>query len=91
VAPEIDTSFLDSPTSAERERKAAVGRALHYAHRIDELAEEFLGRPDGSPRARGPEAKRAAPLVAAAAAIAWANVARAIEIQARHNPPTASE
>jgi len=72
--PPVDLGFLNSPVETDEQRRAYLAGAIHYAQRTCALADEVLGRP-GQPKSMGPELKRFAPLIAAAAAGACAHVA----------------
>jgi hypothetical protein len=84
-AVEVD---LGSATEREKYRRLAVARALGFAHRLDALADDFLGQGQGY--SKTPEGQRAAPLVAAAACRAWAAVAGLLDPRAwpHEGPPT---
>jgi hypothetical protein len=83
--PPVDLSFLSDPVETEEQRQAFLASAIHYARRTTALADDFLRTPDGLDRKHmGPESQRYAPLIAAAAARACAEVAQALEVRVFH-------
>jgi hypothetical protein len=78
-------SFLNDPIETEEQRRAFLASAIHYARRASALADDFLRTPDGLDRKHmGPERQRYAPLIAAAAARACAEVAQTLELRVFH-------
>jgi hypothetical protein len=67
--PSVDLSFLNDPTETEEQRRA-----------FDELLEQR----EGQAWSKSPEGRRAAPLAAAAAASACADVAQTLELRVFH-------
>jgi hypothetical protein len=70
----VDLSFLRSPAELDEQRRGFLAGAIYYARWTSGLADEVLGAPD-TPKSKGPELKRYAPLIAASAASACAHVA----------------
>jgi hypothetical protein len=84
----VDLGFLDSATETEARCRAWLAGAIHYAERTCTLADQVLG-PAGNRKAMGPELTRFAPLIAAAAASACADLAQALA--AWHDSPPSAD
>jgi hypothetical protein len=82
--PPVDLGFLADPVETEEQRQAFLASAIHYARRACALADELLDPREGQGWSKSPEGKRAAPLAAAAAARACAEVAQALELRVFH-------
>jgi hypothetical protein len=82
--PSVDLRFLNDPTETEEQRRAFGAGAIHYARRACALADELLEQREGQAWSKSPEGRRAAPLAAAAAASACADVAQTLELRVFH-------
>lgn len=82
--PSVDLRFLNDPTETEEQRRAFLAGAIHYARRACALADELLKQREGQAWSKSLEGRRAAPLAAAAAANACADVAQTLELRVFH-------